>query len=314
MILKKPFDFKSLKLLNNSQTVQAINRYITIDYPYIKENEKVKLKPFTDHYTTLNPVILYGLSDTEKDIPGFNHPIINTEHKWIALDLRPYVRLTENKDSIEPKNEAEYTLAIQRFILTAMWATDKQGPVYSLKLGHFAFASWLSENLTRKFGLDLQNQLQLRVLALIYYAHLFTDDFGQDDFDKLLIRSKEDSLIPRLIEEVREDAGVVENIDDFCRACYDVTKNIRLKGLDFNVLTNVVANNWMGANGKELALLSLEHPPTWLSLVHASLTNRSFKKNFIATVVDKHDKRGKGEEFLSVFSAITRDYKEGDNV
>lgn len=314
MILKKPFDFKSLKLLNNAQTVQGINRYIAIDYSYIKEKEKVKLKPFADHHTTLNPVILYGLSDTEKDIPAFNHPIINTDHNWIALDLRPYVRLNDTRDSVEIKNEAEYNLVIQRFVLTGMWFTGKQSSIYSLKLGHFAFASWLSENLTRKFGLDLQNQLQLRVLALLYYAKLFSDDFDDDEFNKLMIRSKEDVLVPKLVEEVWERAGKLDDIDDFCTACYDVTQNIRLKGLDYNVLTNVVGNNWMGANGKEMALLSLEHPPTWLSLVHASLTNRSFKKNFIATVVDKHDKRGKGEEFLTQFTSITREYKEGSDV
>lgn len=310
MILKEPYDFKSLKLMNTSQIVNSINKYITIDYVYIKNKEKVKIKPFSDLYMTLNPVILYGLSDIEKDIPVFNHPIINLEHKWIALDLRPYVKVTASREDYEVKNESEYALAIHRFILSGLWYTGKQSNLYGLKLPHFAFASWISDNLTRKFGLDLHNQLQLKILAFIYYSHLFTDNYSEDDFTKLIIRGKEDILIPRLIEEVQGRIQKLENIDDFCQACYDVTGNIRLKGFDFNVLVNVLGSNWMGANGKELALTSLEHPPTWISLVYAAVTQRSFKKNYIATVVDKLDKRGKGEEFIKELVTITHDYTE----
>ena len=158
--------------------------------------------------------------------------------------------------------------------------------------------------------LDLNNQLQLRILSLIYYSHLFTDSYDEDDFTKLVIRSKEDIIIPKLIEEIKDRIKDIENIDDFCKACYDVTGNIRLKDLDYSVLINILSNNWIGSNGKELVLLSLEHPPTWLSLVYASLTQRSFKKNFIATVVDKLDKRGKGEEFIQSLFKITSEYTE----
>ncbi len=312
MILKEPYAFKSLKLLNNQHTVTNINKYIAIDYVYLKEKIKIQLKPFTDTHMTLNPVVLLGLSDIEKDIPMFNHPIINLEHNWIALDLRNYVRLNETKSDYEVKNEAEYAFAIQRFILSGMWFVNKQSSVYGLKLGHFAFATWLSDNLTRKFGLDLNNQLQLKILALIYYAHLFVDKFDQDELSKLIIRAKEDVLIPRLLEEVYEKCGELETIDDFCRACYDVTGNIRLKDLDYTVLTNVLANNWIGTTGKEITLLSLEHPPTWLALVYTSITQRSYKKTFIATVVDRLNKRGKGDEFLNTLVTITRDYKLGD--
>lgn len=308
MILKDPYEFKSLKLLNNTALINNINKYITIDYTYIKNKEKVKIKSFTNNVTTLNPVILYGLSDIEKDIPTFNHPIINLENKWIALDLRPYVKLSSDKTNYEIRNESEYALAISRFILSGMWYTEKQSSVYSLKLGHFAFASWVSDNLSRKFGLDLSSQLQLRILGMIYYSKLFNDLYTEDDFAKLVIRCKEDVLIPKLIEEVNERVGKLDDIDDFCKACYEVTGNIRLKDLDFTVLTNILANNWLGNNGKELTLLALEHPPTWLAMVYVSLNQRSFNKSYIANVVDKLNKRGKGDEFTKAMYSLTSDY------
>ena len=306
MILKQPYEFRSLKLINNSQLINNINKYITIDYVYIKEKEKLKLKTFNDLHLTLNPVILYGLSDIEKDIPAFSHPVVNLENKWIALDLRQYVKVENG--NYEIRNESEYNLALHRFILTGMWYVGKQNNLYSLKLGHFAFASWISDNLVRKFGLDLNNQIQLKALGLIYYSKLFTDEFTTDDFSKLVIRSKEDIITPNLLEEIYSKVDKLETIDDFCEACYKVTDNVRLKGLDYSVLMTILSNNWIGSTGKELTLLSLEHPPTWLSLVFASLTQRSFKKNFIATVVEKINKRGKGDEFISSLHAITDEY------
>ena len=310
MILNNPYDFKILKLLNNSQLVYNINKYIATDYIYIKEKEKLKLKQFKNNYITLNPVILYGLSDIEKDITPFNHPIINIDNKWIALDLRQIVKLTSDKENYEIRNENEYNLAIQRFILTGMWAIGKQSSLYSLKLPHLVFASWLSENLTKKFGLDMNNQLQLRILALIYYSKLFTNDYSEEDFNKLIVRLKEDILVPKLIEEVYNKIDKLETIDDFCECCYKVTNNIRLKNFDLNVLVNVLSNNWIGLNGKELVMLALEHPPTWISLVYASLTQRSFTKNYIANIVDKFNKRGAGDDFLKSLVYLIREFKE----
>ncbi len=310
MILTEPYDFKTLKLLNNTQTIYNIDKYIAIDYIYIREKQKDSIKPFENNYIKLTPVILYGLSDIEKEITPFNHPIINKEHKWIALDLRNTVKLSTNKETFEVRNESEYSLAIQRFILSGMWVVGKQSSLYSLKFAHFCFGTWLSENLTKKFGLDLNNQLQIRILALMYYSRLFTNDYNEDDFNKLIIRLKEDILIPKLIEDIHVKVTQLENIDDFCKACYDVTGNVRLKSLDSNVLINALANNWVGLNGKELVLLSLEHPPTWISLVFAALTQRSFSKNFVGNIVEKLNKKGSGDEFLKSLVYLTREHKE----
>lgn len=310
MILTEPYDFKTLKLMNNSQTILNINKYIATDYIYIKEKDKLQLQPFTDGYTTLTPVFLYGLSDIEKDIPPFNHPIINVEYKWIALDLRAVTKLTPDKESYELKSDGEYSLLLQRFILTGMWFTGKQASIYTLKFPHFAYAGWLSDNLVKRFGLDLSNQIQLRVLALIYYAKLFSNDFTDEDFHKLSIRLKEDIIVPELLQDIYSKIKKLDTIDDFCTACYDVTGNIRLKNLDYSVLMTVISNNWVGLNGKELVLLALDHPPTWIALVYSSLTQRSFKKNYITTVTEKLNKRGNGDDFLKNLVYMVRDYKE----
>lgn len=310
MIVKEPYSSKSLKLFNMSQVASEVNRYITIDYAYIRGKEKLKIKPFTDGHITLNPVILYGLSDSEKAISPLNHPLISVQNKWMALDLRNYVKVSQDATNYEIRNESEYHLALTRFILTGLWYTGKQSSLYSLELAHFAFSSWLSDNLASKFGLDLGDKLKLRVLANIYYSRLFIDEPDSNEIDKLLIRAKNDGLYPELFKEVYKDCGPLETIDDFCNACYSVTKNVRLKNLDYVVLANIVNTNWVGSNGREMILLSLEHPPTWVSLVYAAVTQRSFKKNFVTTVVERLSKRGKDEDYIKQLEGIVRNCVE----
>lgn len=310
MILKEPYDFKLLKLLNNSNVVAGINKYITLEYGYIRQKEKVSIKPFKNDYTILTPVMVYGVTDIEKDISPFAHPLINIQGKWIALDLRPVTKLTESKESFEIRNESEFLLLVQRFILTGMWYVGNTLPLYNLKFPHIVFANWLSENISKKFGLDPGTQLQLKIIALVYYAKLFTDNWTDDDFTKLIIRLKEEVFLVKVIEEVYEKIDKLDSIDDFCSVCYTVTQNIRLKNFDTTVLINIVANNWVGLNAKELVLLSLEHPPTWISMVYAALTQKSFSRNVIGTIADKMNKRGLGDEFLKGLVYLTREYKE----
>lgn len=309
MVLKDPYDSKILKLLNKSSVISNINRYIITDYAYLRQKEKIKFKQFKNDYLELTPVVLYGLTDTEKEITPFNHPLISLENKWIALDLRSIVSVTKDKENYEIRNTSEYELAIERFILTGMWYTGKQDMLYGYKLPHIAFGNWLSENLTRKFGLDLTAQMHLKILSLIYYSKLFSDEFTNEDYTKLVIRLKDEIIVPKLVDEVYSKIEKLDDIDDFCRECYNVTGNIRLKNFDYNVLINIINNNWFGLNGKELVMLSLEHPPTWISLCYAAITQRSFNKNFIGNIVDKLNKRGRGEEFIRALTLNTKDFR-----
>jgi len=67
----------------------------------------------------------------------------------------------------------------------------------------------------------------------------------------------------------------------------------------------------MGANGKELITLSLEHPPTWISLVYAAITQRTFKRNYVTTVVERLSKRGNGDAFVKALEGKINNCIEG---
>lgn len=314
MIVKEPYASRALQLRDTSKTIAEVNKYIILDYAHIRESERVKFKPFTDGVTTLNQVILYGGSGSEKEVTPFNHPLISHNNNWIALDLRTMVTASSVGEGFEIRNESEYRFALVRFGLSGLWCTGQQTKLYNFSLAHYTFSSWLSDNLTSKFGLDISDKYKLLILSAIYYSRLFTDTPVEDEVDKLIIRLKEYGVVPELIREVYSKLDKLDTIEDYCSNCYTVTDNLRLKNLDYTVLTNVVSTNWIGLNGKEISLLALEHPPTWISMVYASLTYKSFKRNHVTSIVEKESKRGKGDNFLKQLHPVISDVMVNGNV
>lgn len=306
MILREPYSSKNLKLLDTKGVVNNVNNYITIDYSYLKSIEPLRFSTFEGADGSLNPVILYGATDSESEILPLHHPYFSFENKWVALDLRRFVTFDRATNNLTIRNESEYRLSLIRYTLTALWGVGKQSSLYSFELPHFSFASWISDNLGHKFGLDLGDKVRLRTLAALYYTRLFSNERDSEELNLLLIRTKKDLIVPELLKEIYEIAEDMENIEDFCRLCYEVTGNIRLKGLDYVVLSNIVSGNWLGNEGKALSLLALEHPPTWITLCYIALTQRSFKRSFVTTVVEKHGRRGNDQDFVRSVDIITK--------
>lgn len=310
MILREPYDSKNLKMFNMREVVVEVNRYITLDYAYLKNKEKVKIKPFVGTEGELKPVVLYGITESEREIIPLTHPFFSKENAWVVLDLRNFVKVDDKREGYEIRNESEYRLALIKYVLSSLWSVGKQSSLYSLELAHFSFASWLSDNLASKFGLEFGDKVRLRTLAALYYSRMFSDVHEDDELDKLLIRGKKDMIVPELLKEIYEKAGNMNTIEGFCEMCYEVTGNVRLKGLDYVVLSNIISGNWLGAHGKELSLLALEHPPTWVALVYASITQRSYKRSFITTIVEKQSKRGKDVDYVRQVEILTKDQFE----
>lgn len=309
MLITQPYEFRSLKWIETQEIVNAINRFIVTDYAYYKDQQFLKLKDF-EGQVKIQPVILTGATDTEKDIPVFNHPLYNPKNGWMALDLRQALTFDKTDNQVHIRNEGEYQLLVHRFILSAMWATGQTSAVYSYKFPHVVYGEFVSTSLARKFGLHMGDQIRLKVLASMYYASRFVPgSLSDDDLDKLRIRMKNEVFAEDLFDMVFAQRELMTDLDGFAKACYDVTGNIRLKNLDYNVLVTVFANTWFGLNAKETVLLALDHPPTWCALVYACLTQRSFRNAGLAKTVESRDKKDAGKNFLTELVYHTKTYK-----
>lgn len=310
MINKDPALCRVSKFHQNPAVKNAVNRYIVAEYAHLKPQELIKIKRFKTETGYLEPVVLYGLSTLETDVPAFAAPYINKDNNWIALDARQLVVSDRQSLTARVKNDADYQFAVQRFVLTGMFYSGKHNSLYNMRLPHIVFADWLSTSLARKFSLDMGDQYKLYILASIYYATLFTDHFGSEELDKLKVVTKSEITVTNIIDQVYNDAGSVNSIDDFCSACYNVTRNVRLQNLDFGVLVSVVSNSWFGLNAQESILLALEHPPTWIAMVYTACTQKSQRNSNVARLADSRGKRGVMDDFLKELVSVTLEYKE----
>lgn len=310
MILKQPYAFRGLKWLDLKDIFNGINRYIITDYSYLKDRQLVNVSPFEGD-TTLNPVILYGQTSSEKEIPIFNHPLVNEQNRWIALDLRQVATFDKEHSAVRIRNDGEYQMLVRRYVLSGMWAVGKQPAVYGLKFPHLVYGEFIASTLAKKFGLHMGDQIRLKALACLFYTSLFTEAaLTDEDLGKLRVRMKEELIPEDLLDEVFLQKELMTTLDGFGEACFNVTNNVRLKNLDYNVLVSIFSMTWFGLNAKETILLALEHPPTWVALVFACLTNRSFKNSALAKTVEQKDRRNAGSDFLTDLVHQVNQYKQ----
>lgn len=310
MFLANPYDARTLKLLRMEDTVSSINNYIVADYAYRGSNELVRLKWFDGHDKAIRPIPLYGKSPLEKDIPNFGHPLVCFSHNWIAADFRQCTKVDKETGKVEIRNTSEFNLTLSRLILSGAWSVGKSSSLYTNPLPMLVYGDWLAQNLTRVFGLNMGDQVKLFILGTMYYTSLFSEQFEKEDMEKLKIKLVKQVFSGDLVDEVSEKVDKLDTIDDFCRLCEVVTGNIRLKNLDYMALTNLLSNNWFGLNAGELTRLSLFHPPTWLALVYAAITDRGYRNTFVAKTAENRGKRGKGEDFVKEMSNLLKVYQE----
>jgi len=135
-----------------------------------------------------------------------------------------------------------------------------------LKLPQKAYATWLSDNLSKRFGLNMSEYNMIYTLGLIFYNQLFTNDPIAKTKEDIFQFIRSDLFVSELYHDTIKRITKLDTIEDFCASLYSVTSNPRLQNVDYSVLTNLVVNNWFGLNSKEMMILSLEHPPTWITI------------------------------------------------
>jgi hypothetical protein len=257
----------------------------------------------------IKPVLVEGTSTGESNIPYFAHPLLVTgvdKKLYMCSDVRPYLTSGNNGSyQKQIKNQTEYNISKSRLALNILWLTESPTKLRDISnLPMSVFASWISESLTKRFALDPKDQFLLAITAAIYYQSLFTEFtiFTDEDKNKIaapVMRStKADS---KTVFEVMDKITNLGNISDFCSACKVVLENPRIEDLNAGLLITIIGNTWFGMSAKEVLAVALEHPPTWITIVYAALTERTFKNSMIAKIAERQAGSKGGDDFLRAF-------------
>lgn len=262
-----------------------------------------------------NLVFVVGAKDAVIDIPAFGHPIeiesVGGE-KYLACDIRTMVSPRRSvKDTPIVRSRGEFTFIVRRAILQRVWNEHEFGELKNVsKMPIAIFAQWVSEAMTRQLSLDPQVQLELRVLAAFYYLCLFSMPVAHTDERERLKYAVQIStaLNYRNVDDIMrviEDIPHLENLDQFCKAVVGKGFSVRLERLVPGLLITWIVLSWHGSSAREVAAIALEHPPTFLAMVYASITERGFRKTRLAEMILRnYDSGTQFRDFETAFGTV----------
>lgn len=265
------------------------------------------------------PVFITGAESSESNIPFFEHPLVIEKFKngnYICTDIRPCVRSNDSlgNNEVSVRNKTEFDFSVHRTILNMAWLNDEINQL-KLNLGFAGtvFAALLSETISKRFALDARDQIIISIIAHFYYQSLFysVDKFEEEMLQKFAVHTIKATKAPsQLVLEIFDKIGYISNINDFCTSVKEITGNIRLESLNFALLLTMVSNSWFSTNAANLLAVALEHPPTWIAIVQASLTERGYRNSLIAKIAERFGKNNNDKEFMANFVDLIKSYKE----
>lgn len=237
-------------------------------------------------------------------IRPFAHPLLvpgKDSDAQLALDVRPFGIWNGDQYRFDVRKSDEYRIAILRGRLNRIWI--EQPPQFLRDVSPvpmMVYASLLSETIKRNFNLDPAAQYQLSILAAILYASNFTNEQTWSPMDKMRLTSTISRNLRVKAEDVQDlldQASVIPSLQAFCALAASVTQNVRLKELNSGVVITLIAGQWFGFNAKEMMLVAMEHPPTWVALLMAAFEERSFKNSQLTKLMDNVTGRSQPDEF-----------------
>lgn len=256
-----------------------------------------------------------GADPSHATVPVFSHPfeVIGLDKKsYIFIDYRPFVRIDNSNQwehKVIIKNQVEYNFAKARLLMSKIWMTQSTNSISglgSLPLG--VFSSWVSEAITHRFALDMGDQARIAILAAYYYQTLFFVEEMDDNVKTMFIGNIVRLLkMPAdLVFKTLEGVDNFTNIKSFCDVVKTQLNNSRLDDFNEGILITILRGTWFGTAAGEILAIALEHPPTWVSLVYTSLSERTFKNSNIAKTSERYAKGGAGDVFMKSFVALAK--------
>jgi hypothetical protein len=258
------------------------------------------------------PIFITGCLYFESEIPLFTHPIIiikSHNEKYLCSDLRLYLKKDPDLSNIDKsiKNATEFNFVKNRTILNLLWLNGLGSDFnVSLYFASTVFTVWLTDVITKTYALDFKDQSTLSVITSFYYQSLFIDDeIDENKKQRMAIHTiKTTKLDSKFIFEIFDKITPMKGIDDYINNVISIINNPRLEKFNLPVLLTLVKNSWYGTNSQEIISVSIEHPPTWISMIYSALTEYTYKTSNVFKIAERYGKRGLADEFIKNYKQI----------
>lgn len=255
--------------------------------------------------------LLEGGNSAADVIPYFKHPMLMPYKKLkdpeiqFAVDVRDFGAWNAPNQMFRVKNRPEYDWNIKRAILNYVWMTERPEILRDISLiPAQTYAMLMSECVARRFALDPAEKIKVAVLACYFYLGLFNPDREavRDEMElaKLVSMISRATKVPATaIMPIIEGIPLIPSLEMLCQYIIDATGSPALsEGLNVGVLMLIMNGTWYGNNARENLSVALEHVPTWLMCVAASLREATFKRSQLAKISMIFDRQGAADNFI----------------
>jgi len=289
--------------------------------PTIKALDSISLSRGSAQFKTIKPgeyedgfeiLMVTGGNSIIDAIKYFNHPVIlptpGPNGVVPAIDVRGFGKWDAVRGDFHVRNMPEYKMMVMRACMNYFWLTRRPTIMRDMTtLPIKLFASMISETIKRTYSLDLGEQLRLSILAAYFYLGLFTDakEFSESEQHKVTAQIIAATNAPnQLIEEVLDDLPIIADILTFCDVCKKRVGSVRLDDFNYGILLSAIGGVWYATNGHEILTIALEHPPTWLMIVYACISEATFRRSPLAQMAEKQGKSGSGQAFTASINSL----------
>lgn len=279
----------------------------------------------------LKPIFITGYFSSESNIPFFNHPLLleKDNKKYLCTDIRQFVRYVDHHDFNIKKlretnskfttNKTSFEFTILRSTLQLVWLNGNINEIKNgLSLAGVVYSMWLTDSISKLYGLDYKDQQTLSIISYFFYQSLFykEDSFFDEILDLFGFQIVKNLKIPTdIVFSVIKKITKMSGIKDYCNNIISILENLRLRDFNEAILINSIGRTWyaLGINQKELLTIALELPPTWVTICYSALNDKSYKNTTISKIAEKYGKGEPAINYIKSFKALVEENTIDEN-
>lgn len=269
---------------------------VTQGYPVKKINDEILSQYIKGGLTRMTTDIF---AITGGHITPLSQPFTFTENQktiGTVIDLRSQVKVDSayrnNLEDLEVKatSKGEYNFLFNNAKLQSIWINhDPKVISYISPQIMLIYGRWIAEVITKRFGLDMREQVMIETLACLYYISLFAHERDFDRFfvDDALLKITQTLKISTLIAketllDIEEPLTDIHSLVELIKSKCD---NVKLSQLSSAILISLLSSTWMGSSKSETLAVAIEHPPTFVGLVYASINEVLYRRTGLSQLV-----------------------------
>ena len=290
---------------------------------------------FADKNSTLNGVdvgnatnpavaLLTTTTAEEMNVPPLIYPMLVTmdgasnrrSKSYVVVDIRPFLsgQQLAPGGSLNIRQKDNYNFFVANAILTASWIKENKRNSFKF-LGSAplaVYANLISQTIERRFSIDPLEQMKIAIISAAFYINLFNEKSVILENELVGVTRNINSTLKapsELIYEVLEALEPMKSLEDLIENIKKIVDNPRLDTLNLGTLVTIVNTMWYGPYAKELIVASLEHPPTWVTILYSAYTDRTMKNSGVAKVADRFKGSRGGDDFVRNMKVLVANAK-----